>query len=472
MANPRLKWWRVVRTKVLFSAITLAAAAVVFAGVVAYSLERNRLEATAEAELFAQYESSQMMSSRSRDPNSGEPFTDAAATAQAIVENNAVQPALGSIALGQGQVLATSRSTTGNDLRSDTEFQQQVLTLPEVGPRVRTISTASGTYEAVIDDVTMGDDTARIAFAYSQRALYSSINETYQTYVVVAVGAIILFGFVTWVSISRLLAPIRVMQRTVRRVNDTGSSNRVPVHGNDDLTDLAVNINAMLDRLAKTFEDQRAFHDDISHELRTPLTIVRGHLEVLDAQDPDDVRATKARAISELDRINLLVEDMMTLAKSLRPDFANVEPTNAGELTDDVFEKARALGDRRWTLEHIVDTEVVLDPRRIEQALLELCRNAVKFTEEGDVVAMGSDATGQKVRFWVRDEGIGVPAEQIPHLTKRHVRGGQATRKEGQGLGLAIVESIVTAHGGRLIITSEVGVGTTVTMELPTPPGG
>lgn len=471
ISHPR--WWRSVRTRALISAISLAALSVIFAGVVAYSLERNRIEQTAQSELFAQLDAAQMMSARGRDPLSGSAFADAEGVLTAIVDATVVSQAQGAIAFDSDGVIATSRSTTSNQLANDQQFLDIVAAQPaDESPRIENITTKAGTYRVVLLDVHQGGTSGRVVFAYIHQQLYRSINDTYRTYVVVATGSILLFGFVAWLSIGRLLAPIHVMQRTVQRVNNTDPSHRIPVKGNDDLTDLAVNINEMLDRLAVTFADQQEFYDDVSHELRTPLTIVRGNLELLATDDPDEVKAVRTRAISELDRMNLLVDDMMTLAKSGRPDFANLRPTDVGDLTDMTFDKARSLGDRHWVLDDLTDAEAMLDPRRIEQALLELCRNAVKFTETGDVVALGSGSSPDHITFWVRDEGIGIDPEQIPLLTKRRVRGSQSSRREGQGLGLAIVESIAVAHGGQLLISSELGKGTTVTIELPTPQGG
>lgn len=462
--------WRSIRARVVATTIIIATLAVTFAGVIAYSLEHQRLEQTAHADLFTQYETAQMLNNRGRDPLTGAPFHSLDATLDGVVAGTISTASQGTLALHDGQVVAQSNNAPGFHLGRDTALIEQVSELaPDRSPRIHTITTEVTTYYVVTADMVVGHERGRLVFAQDQQALYKGLNDSYRTYVGVAIGSIILFGFIAWIAIGRLLAPIQVMQRVVQRVNDTEPTHRIPVRGDDDLSDLGRNINAMLDRLAKTFEDQQAFYDDVSHELRTPLTIVRGHLEILDPDDPEDASATKKRTISELDRMNLLVDDMMTLAKARRPDFARRRPTDVAELTDTTFEKAQSLGDRRWVLDDIADAEIMLDPRRIEQALLELSRNAVKFTEPGQVIALGSDVTADEVRLWVRDEGIGIPPERLPHVTKRHVRGAQSSRTEGQGLGLAIVDSITQAHSGTLHLTSRLGAGTTVTMRFPYP---
>lgn len=191
----------------------------------------------------------------------------------------------------------------------------------------------------------------------------------------------------------------------------------------------------------------------------------------MNVRDPDDVAATRRRVISEVDRMARLVEDLITLAKSERPDFVRLQPVDIGALTDEVLAKATSLGPRRWTLEDLADVRVLADPQRLSQALLELARNAVKFSEPGSRIAFGSAADEKLVWLWVRDEGTGIePAEQM-QVRERFTRAGDRTI-EGSGLGLAIVSSIAEAHGGKLRIESTPGVGSTITLEMPrnTPP--
>lgn len=463
--------WRSVRSRVLVAATVLAAFSLALSGVVAYSLERNRLEQTAHRELLTQYEGAQMVANRGNDPVTGQRFESIHDSVSAVVATSQVVPYQAAIGIVDGRVIRTTAGRTGGALGDDTELIAEIESL-SAGPTVTTITTAEDEYRVIAVDVFFDQEAGRVAFAVDVDMLHAGINATYGTYVVVALVCIGLAGLAAWVSIGQMLRPIHVIQSTVADISDTELEHRVPEIGNDDFTDLAHNINDMLDRLATTFDDQRAFYDDVSHELRTPLTVVRGHLELLDPDDPQEVRATRTRVVSELDRMNLLVDDMITLAKSQRPDFVRLQLTDISRLTDETFEKARGLGDRRWSLDDIADVEAMIDPRRIEQALLELCRNAVKFTTPGQLIAVGSDDHGKTVRIWVRDEGVGIAAEDIPTLTQRYFRAGKQPGREGQGLGLAIVDSIVRAHHGDLHISSHLGRGTRITLELPTTPGG
>ena len=136
----------------------------------------------------------------------------------------------------------------------------------------------------------------------------------------------------------------------------------------------------MLDRLEAAFVGQRQFLDDAGHELKTPLTVLRGHLELLDDGDPEEVAETRELLLDEVDRMSRLVGDLILLAKSDRPDFVALGRSTSTGLTDDVLAKARAwaTGPGRSTRPRSVT--VPLDEQRVTQALLQLADNAVKHT--------------------------------------------------------------------------------------------
>jgi len=272
---------------------------------------------------------------------------------------------------------------------------------------------------------------------------------------------------VGWVVAGRLLAPLRLLGATARRISDSDLSDRIPTSGHDDLSELTRTVNAMLDRLETAFDSQRLLLDDAGHELRTPLTILRGHLELLDPDDPADTAATRGLALDEVDRMHRLVDDLVTLAKAERPDFVRLAPVDVGRLTDDVLDKARTLGDRRWSIDERTPASALLDAQRITQALLQLAANAVKFSADGTTIAFGSALRDGRIRLWVRDEGHGVSPEDSARIFERFARGQAGRGVEGSGLGLPIVTAIAEAHGGTIHLDSGPGRGSTFTLDLP-----
>ena len=166
-----------------------------------------------------------------------------------------------------------------------------------------------------------------------------------------------------------------------------------------------------------------------------------------------------------------IVDDLLVLAKSEQPDFVRPEPVELADLTGDLLAKAQALGQRRWVLDASATGIVRADRQRVTQAVLNLARNAVEHTGSGDEIGIGSRWDGPMVRLWVRDRGPGIdPAEQ-ERIFERFARGRTgARRSDGAGLGLAIVRTVATAHGGGIELDSSPGEGAKFTLALPATP--
>ena len=285
------------------------------------------------------------------------------------------------------------------------------------------------------------------------------------------VGGVTLLGAAAaaWLVAGRILRPLRDVAETARTITDTDLSGRIPHAGDaDELGDLVRTVNAMLDRVETGVAAQRRFVDDAGHELRTPITIVRGHLEVLDPTDADDVRTTVALVDDELSRMNRMVSDLLLLARSEQPTFLHPEPVDVADLTADTFGKVERLGERDWVLETAARVDAVLDPQRITQAVVALADNACRHTGPGDRIGIGSQLTGGWLRFWVSDTGPGVSPADRARIFERFSRGTEAgPRSDGAGLGLSIVRAIAVAHGGQVLLDSVPGRGATFTVVIP-----
>jgi signal transduction histidine kinase len=313
------------------------------------------------------------------------------------------------------------------------------------------------------------DDTGTYVIARVVDRELADLDDSLHTFTTVSGVSLVVVGLVGWVVAGRLLRPVRLLRNTARRITETDLTERIPVTSRDDVSELARTFNEMLDRLQSAFETQRQFLDDAGHELRTPVTILRGHIELLDSNDPGEVEETRALLLDELDRMSRLVEDLVLLAKARRPDFVRPSEVELGRLTDEVLDKARALGDRIWRVDERSEARLHMDSQRITQALLALAHNAVKFTLPGAVIAVGSSADAQaaEARLWVRDTGCGIAAEDQERIFERFGRAETGRGVEGSGLGLAIASAIADAHGGRVEVDSAPGAGSTFTLVLP-----
>ncbi|WP_454728727.1 ATP-binding protein [Cellulosimicrobium protaetiae] len=472
-----------VRTRMLAAFLGLSALALLLAGGAAWFLQRGQIDARIDESLTRSANELETLAASGVNPVTGEPFTSAEDVVVASIQLTVPAHNEGILGLREGRTPLVSQQDVRLRLEEDPELVAALAPLVAGDDVVlRSPRTATADYRALVAPVqaiggagaSPGQAPAALVLAYDRSAEHAEFAQVFRTYAVVALGALVLIGVVGWVVAGRLLEPIRTLSRTAQRIGDTDLSARIPVTGNDDLSDLSRTVNGMLDRLEGSFESQRRLIDDVGHELRTPLTVVRGHLELMDPRDAADASETRDLALDELDRMNRLVDDLVTLATAGRPDFVRPGDTDLGRLLDDVHDKVRTLGDRRWLVDARADVAILADGQRLTQALLQLAANAVKFSQPGSVVALGSAVSddGAHVRVWVRDEGVGIAPEQQERIFERFAQATTpgATHPEGAGLGLAIVAAIAEGHGGRVLVASTPGVGSTFTLDLPLVP--
>ena len=272
--------------------------------------------------------------------------------------------------------------------------------------------------------------------------------------------------------------PLRRLTRAAGAVAEGELDQRVPVRTEDELGRLSRAFNEMTARLQTARQMQIDFVANVSHELRTPLTAIKGLVETLrdGAVDDTDVRDRFLETVEEeTDRLIRLVNDLLILSR------ADSEALNLQREWVDLGALAAATVDRLapWASEQDItlatdvgpDVALVLvDPDRMEQVLVNLLDNAVKFSQPGGAVTVRvAEAARSVIQVQVRDEGIGIPAEALPHIGERFYRADRARSRAagGSGLGLAIARALVEAHGGSLSVESEGGRGTVVTFGVP-----
>jgi two-component system, OmpR family, sensor kinase len=286
---------------------------------------------------------------------------------------------------------------------------------------------------------------------------------------VITVLVVLIAAAAAWFLAGRVVAPVNELTETARSISESELGRRIRVRGTDEVANMARTFNAMLDRLEAVYRSQREFLRAAGHEFRTPLTVATGHLEMLaDETTPDERDATVALVLDELLRMGRVTDDLQALAEAERADFLAPQTVDLRELADQLITKASALGERDWQLDEVADGTFVADRARITQAVLNLADNAVKNTEEGDTIAIGIGIRVTDIHIWVRDTGVGIPEEDRERILQRFVRGQDAGRRyRGAGLGLAIVETVAEAHGGRVTVESRSGEGSRFTMVLP-----
>jgi two-component system OmpR family sensor kinase len=290
------------------------------------------------------------------------------------------------------------------------------------------------------------------------------------------------------------LAPIDTITDTanaITRTRDLG--NRIDIRDNaSEVGRLAATFNEMLDRIQRLFQAQERLIGDVSHELRTPLTTIQGNVELLQrmAASPSGGGTLRLEMAGELfkeslgevqaesERMNKMISDLLLLAQADSGALQiQMAPVEMDTVLLEVYRQTRRLVEhhkgRSDALEIRLGSEdqaqVRGDRDRLRQVLVNLVENAVKYTHEAGVVTLSLENRDNWVRISVADTGIGISAEQQALIFDRFYRADKARSRElgGSGLGLSIAQRIAHAHGGKITVESQPGVGSTFTLWLP-----
>jgi signal transduction histidine kinase len=275
----------------------------------------------------------------------------------------------------------------------------------------------------------------------------------------------------------RALRPVREIAGTAARLGASDLSERLPVSGRDEFSELAVSINAMLARLEEAFDRQRRFTADASHELRTPLSIVKANTSLaLEHPWPEErYREFLAAIDAAAGRQSRIVEELLFLARADAGRLAgDVGPVCLIEVLEEAAEPVRA--DGPCVLLEAIDPNLMVlgSGSELTRLFTNLLENAVRHTPPEGTVTVSAMVDAMSVTVTVADTGEGIAPEHLGRLGERFYRVDAArSGTGGAGLGLAICRSITEAHGGRMTIESKVNEGTTVRIRLllcPSPP--
>lgn len=315
--------------------------------------------------------------------------------------------------------------------------------------------------------VVNGQMQGMLVIVHCADSVFQVIDSALLLIIPATLGIMGIAAAIAWVTAGRTLSPLRTLTQTAQSITETDMTQRMVVEGTDEIAKLATTFNEMLDRLQTAFERQQEFLKDAGHELRTPITIVRGYLETLQYQ-PERQEQKIALAIDELDRMNRLVNDLLLLARAECPDFLTIKLEELDWLTEELYLKVRSMADRQWKLESKGLSPVRVDRQRLTQAVMNLVQNAIRHTQPGDTISLGSSVRENQAHIWVSDTGEGIALEDQMRIFERFTRAtDRQTQGENHGLGLSIVEAIAQAHSGWVELTSYPGQGATFTIVIP-----
>jgi heavy metal sensor kinase len=285
-------------------------------------------------------------------------------------------------------------------------------------------------------------------------------------------------GLLGWVLAGRAIRPVNSVAQAAQNITGSNLSLQIPLRGaGDELDHLIESFNRMTARLNQSFEQIRRFSTDVSHELRTPLTAIRGQLEValFTAETQEQYRDAIVNALEDVEKLSSIVRSLLLLSQAESGQvILQKAPLELAEVAADVVDQFQIPAEEKGViLSASLDAGAVIsaDRTQIERLLSNLLSNAVKYTPKGGSVRVrvARDDSPGWAQLVIEDTGLGIPAENLPHIFDRfyRVRSAQTNLVPGLGLGLSFVAWIVEVHGGRIDVASTEGEGTRFTILLP-----
>jgi len=279
-----------------------------------------------------------------------------------------------------------------------------------------------------------------------------------------------------WLVVGRALRRVDDLRRTALEIQGTNLQRRIKHAGADDeIGRLAQAFDQMIARLDRSFQQVRQFSADASHELKTPLTAIRGEAEVvlMGNHTAEEYRQAIGSILESAERMSQVVESLLLLARAdSGQNLVRREPVELGDVLLRAYESLEDLAARQHIsvlIDEVEDLTVSGDPLWLNQILVNLISNAIKYTPEGGEVSVALRAAEGQAELTVRDTGIGIAPEHLPYIFDRFYRvdEGRARAAGGTGLGLSITRWAVEAHEGQIEVESEVGRGTLIRVRFP-----
>jgi len=328
---------------------------------------------------------------------------------------------------------------------------------------------------------TLLDEDKRKYFMAVGRSLDRSektVAEFQRNYLLIAFPLLVLSAVLGWIVSGRAVRPLNSVAQAAQNITGSNLSLQIPLRGaGDELDHLIESFNRMTSRLHNSFEQIRRFSTDVSHELRTPLTAIRGQLEValFTAETPEQFREAMANALEDVEKLSSIVRALLLLSQAESGQLALQKTLlDLGDVAVDVVDQFQIPAQEKSVmLTALVRPGAVVpaDRTQIERLLSNLLSNAIKYTNAGGSVRVmvGPGDNPEVARLEVEDTGVGIAAENLPHIFDRfyRVRNSQTNQIQGLGLGLSFVSWIVAAHGGSIEVASAEGEGTRFNITLP-----
>ena len=306
-------------------------------------------------------------------------------------------------------------------------------------------------------------------------------NEYLSWMILIGVGSMSISLITITLLVRRIVRPLlQLSERSASLTAETLNQDPIPnmTAAPKEVRQMAKTYSDLMERLALSWSDQRRFVSAVSHELRTPLTIIQGYLHRTikrsEGLTPSERRGLKT-AEEETIRMRTLLNDLLDLSRGDSGQLQlNQELVDLSSLVLKVADLSKSnLTDRRIEVLNTIsakeNSQALADPARLQQVLLDLIDNAAKYSDPESLITLQLHLQTDGIAVDVKDEGIGIPADDLPHIFERFYRAENSSGRSGTGLGLSVVALLTSAMGGQVQVTSKEGKGSCFSVILPKP---
>ncbi len=329
-----------------------------------------------------------------------------------------------------------------------------------------------------------GNIIGSILVVSSLEELFGDVKTTMRQFIMLSMLSIIFTGVVSFFFADIISTPVERLTDVVKGVTQGRTNLRAAEDGNDELAKLSSSFNQMISRLSQIDDQRKTFVSNVSHELRTPLSSIKILSESLlhnPTVKPEVYQEFLIDINTEVDRLNNIINNLLYLVdlekEGMKLDYSL---TYLNWLIRNVVAFLRPLAQQKnltLTFEEREECQIYVDKERIQQCLINLIANGIKFTPEGGSIVVRLNQEKEHGIIEVSDTGIGIPSDKLPLIFDRFYRVDEARARNtgGSGLGLSICQQIINLHEGRIEVTSESQKGTRFIIYLPIPeqsPGG
>lgn len=463
-ARWRIVWWILATTGLTLLVVIVSVRSILV----------QQVAEVANAEIVQEADEFRVFAATATDPVTHEPFGSASELLESYLTIQT--PATGEVLIGVvgNEVLYVDNTSqdAGSALAADRERLDQILS---DGASAGVMESPDGQVRwGQVTVTAIGDsgsqEEADLIIAHFTQADYEANDQEVLILMIVGVAGLVLAAGISWLAAGRILSPLRTMREVAESIGSHDLSGRVPVTGRDDISELAVTLNHMLDRVDRAHASQRHFVSEVRRRISGPQ--IRASQAVAQLAQEATSRRQRELAVgagAELELMREVLDDLDILAQADTPDFVQPVYVSLREITAEAYSQAvTTTQGLQWTLNSQATGRGVLDRERVLQALAQLTENAATHTPVGSNAEIGSALSedGATVSYWVANPDTDMDPEQAEALFELY-RSETRDADTGMGLGLAVVRAVADAHHGSAWVEIDPQTGTRIGLDLP-----